>query len=107
MKTSTAVLRIIVGPCLATYRIGNARSVRHLTVNNSTGSIKAALTPCFIADIIFNNLSVRSVRVSRLVIPFLTLVTIVSLVMLLLVGLSLPSVRKAEMRGKRGLRGDM
>jgi FHS family L-fucose permease-like MFS transporter len=95
---SATILQVVINPYLTACFVRGTQPIQRLAIGGSANSIGTTIAPFFVTGIVFGGLAMEEVRISQLMIPFLTLVAIMALVVGLLLRLSLPDVEgtKAE-----------
>jgi len=90
--SSATLLQVVINPYLAACKVGKTQSVQRLAIGGSSNSIGTTIAPFFVTGIVFGGLSIETVTVNQLMIPFLSLIAVMLIVTVVLHRFSLPDI---------------
>jgi FHS family L-fucose permease-like MFS transporter len=90
---SATILQVVINPYLTACYVKGTQPIQRMAIGGSANSIGTTIAPFFVTGIVFGGLAMEDVQVSRLMIPFLSLIVIIALVAVTLLKLSLPDIQ--------------
>lgn len=89
---SATIMQVVINPYLSACYVKGTQPVQRLAVGGSANSIGTTIAPWFVTGIIFGGLAMEEIQVSRLMLPFASLMGVLALVAAVLFRLSMPDM---------------
>ena len=90
--SAATILQVVINPYLTACEVKGTQAVQRLNIGGSSNSIGTTVAPYFVTGVVFGGLAMSDVKVSQLMIPFVSLMVIIAIVTFILTKLSLPDI---------------
>lgn len=91
--SAATIMQVVLNPYLTACNVKGTQPVQRLNIGGSSNSIGTTVAPFFVTGIVFGGLSMSEVKVSQLMIPFLSLMVVIAVIALIFSRLSLPDIK--------------
>jgi FHS family L-fucose permease-like MFS transporter len=91
--SAATIMQVVLNPYLTACNVKGTQPVQRLNIGGSSNSIGTTVAPFFVTGIVFGGLSMSDVKVSQLMIPFLSLMVVIGIVTFIFSKLSLPDIK--------------
>ena len=100
--SAATILQVVINPYLTACEVKGTQAVQRLNIGGSSNSIGTTVAPYFVTGIVFGGLAMSDVKVSQLMVPFVSLMVVIAIVTFILTRLHLPDIqgKKAEVGEK-------
>lgn len=89
---SLTIIQVVINPYLIACNVKGTSGVQRQMIGGSSNSIGTSIAPFFVSSIIFGGVSVRTLGISDLIIPFLILMIISVVLAIIISKLFLPNI---------------